>query len=94
MRLKLVKLAKQDIGEAVAHLKKTDSHAIDRFATVIKTSLNLILTNPNLGRPSHMANVREWSVPNWPYLIPYRLNGDDIEVLRIWHTRRDRPEAW
>jgi toxin ParE1/3/4 len=94
MRLKFLKLAKQDIGEAVSHFKRTAPHAIDGFAAAIKTSLSLILSNPNVGRPSQTANIREWSVPNWPYVIPYRIVGDDIEILRVWHTRRDRPEAW
>ena len=94
MRLKLLTDAKKDIGEAISHLKKTDPDAIDGLLTAINKSLSLILANPNVGRPVSGKMMRLWSIPNWPYVIPYRIRNESIEVLRVWHTRRDRPETW
>jgi len=30
-----------------------------------------------------------WVVEHTPYPIVYRISGQDLEVVRIWHGRRD-----
>lgn len=44
----------------------------------------------DIGRPSIEPGVRELSVRNAPYVIVYRLNGDTIDVLAIYHTAQQR----
>mgnify|MGYP000580167391 CR=1 FL=1 len=94
MRIILLKRAQKDIAHAVDHLTKNDPPAIPGFSTAIYKSLTLIMNNPNVGRPVAGRPTRLWSMPNWPYVIPYRVKGDTVEVLRIWHTKRERPEEW
>jgi len=94
MSLVLLPLAAQDIAKAVSYLNKNDVHAVAPFRQTIIRSLRLIESNPKVGRHSRSPGVREWSIPDWPYLIPYRIVGDDVEILRIWHTRRRQPLDW
>lgn len=94
MSFTLLPLAVQDIAEAVTHLNKTDVRAVAPFRQAIIRSLKLIASNPNIGRHSRSDGIREWSIPGWPYLIPYRIVGADVEILRIWHTRRRQPLDW
>jgi plasmid stabilization system protein ParE len=94
MRIKLLKRARRDIDLAVSYLAENDPPAINGFSTAIYKSLMLIMNNPNVGRPVNGRPTRLWSVPHWPYVIPYRIIGDTVEVLRIWHTKRDRPDEW
>lgn len=94
MTFVLLPRAAQDIADAVAYLNRADVHAVEPFRQAILKSLRLIAANSHAGRRSRTDGVREWSVPGWPYLIPYRIAGEDVEVLRIWHTKRRQPQDW
>ena len=86
--------ARIDMRQAVNYLRKENPTAASSLILALQKSLRLIEKNPNIGRPDPEDATREWSIPNWPYVIPYRIKGDNIEILRVWHTRRDRPDIW
>ena len=44
---------------------------------------------PERGRPGIEPGTRELTTV-WPYVIVYRIGGDTIEVLSVWHGRQDR----
>jgi len=44
----------------------------------------------DIGRPSREAGVRELSVRHAPYVIVYRVDGDTIDILAVYHTAQDR----
>ena len=39
-----------------------------------------------------MPNTRELVVPKTRYIVPYRVRGDTIEILRVFHTSRRLPQ--
>ena len=43
--------------------------------------LDKLLVFPALGRKGRVRDTRVWAVPNWSYLIPYRLRGDRLQIL-------------
>ena len=94
MSLILLPLAAQDIAKAVTYLNKTNIHAVAPFRQAIIKSLRLLESNPKVGRHSQSQGLREWSVPDWPYLSPYRIVDGDVEILRVWHTKRRQPQLW
>ncbi len=95
MTLAVLPQAFADIAEASSYLNTDNSETARRFLAVIDKAFVLIERNPNVGRPIRDRPIREWSVPNWPYVIPYRaLPNGDVQVLRVWHTRRNRPQEW
>lgn len=94
MSLILLPRAVADIAHEVAYLSEQHSSAAEGFRLAIVASLRLIERNNAVGRHSQTAEIREWSVPDWPYVIPYRINGSDVEILRIWHTSRRQPKQW
>jgi len=46
---------------------------------------------PNLGRSGRVAGTREMVVPGTPYVIPYRVQGDRLEVIAVFHGRQKWP---
>ena len=44
---------------------------------------------PMRGRPIQYRNARELATI-WPYVIVYRIDGQTVEVLRVWHGAQDR----
>jgi len=49
---------------------------------------------PQLGRPSDHIGIRLLQVPGRHYLLPYRLDGGDIEILAVFDERQERPPEW
>jgi toxin ParE1/3/4 len=47
---------------------------------------------PTSDRPGQSNGTRELVIPGLPYLVIYRRNADQVEILRVLHTARDWPE--
>jgi toxin ParE1/3/4 len=46
---------------------------------------------PNRGRPGREEGTRELVFSPLPYVAVYRVKGQCIEVVRIYHGAQDRP---
>jgi toxin ParE1/3/4 len=44
----------------------------------------------DIGRPSIEPGLRELSVRNAPYVIVYRMTGETVDILAVYHTAQDR----
>ncbi|MBI1250054.1 MAG: type II toxin-antitoxin system RelE/ParE family toxin [Alphaproteobacteria bacterium] len=44
----------------------------------------------DIGRPSIAEGVRELSVRGAPYVIVYRIEGETVDILAVYHTAQDR----
>lgn len=47
--------------------------------------------NPSLGRAGRVAGTRELVVADTPYVIPYRVHNQEIQILRVMHGCRKWP---
>ena len=84
--------------EHLAHLRsyiaRDNPKAANQIAGTLLDAVERLAELPNLGRPGRVAGTRELVVPGTPYVIPYRLRGDRLEVIgsgyvAIYdHTRR------
>ena len=63
----------------------------DRIAGVILESVELLATQPHMGRPGWIVGTRELVVPGTPYIIPYRVKGEQLELLAVFHGRQRWP---
>jgi toxin ParE1/3/4 len=84
---------------AIAHLTHLRSYiahdhpsAANRIAAVLLEAVERLAELPNLGRPGRVAGTRELVVPGTPYVIPYRLRGDRLEVIAVFHGRQKWPK--
>lgn len=94
MKIRLSQAAVRDLREVRAHIALDSPEAARQVVVRLQKSVELLAARPDMGRPSANGKTREWSVPGLPYVIPYRVVDDVLEIVRIWHTRRDRPDEW
>ena len=94
MKLRLLPRAVRDLAELRAYIAADDPDAAQKVAERLIKALKLIESRPDICRPTAGAATREWVVPGLPYIIPYRLKNGTVEILRIYHTRRNRPPEW
>jgi len=85
--------------QAVEHLTHLRSYiardnpkAANRVATALLNAVELLAELPNLGRPGRVAGTRELVVPGTPYVVPYRIRGDRLEVIAVFHGRQKWPK--
>ena len=61
-------------------------------AARILKSVELLATQPQIGRPGRVVGTRELVVPDSPYVIPYRVRGESLELIAVFHGRRRWPK--
>lgn len=55
-----------------------------------RSAKRTLAANPELGRITDVATVRELQIARTPFSIIYRLDRGRIEVLRVWDGRAER----
>jgi addiction module RelE/StbE family toxin len=66
------------IGQSRPEIAITIDAEIDR-------TVGLLAEFPELGRPGRMAGTREIVIRGTPYVVVYRILGDEIRILRFLH---------
>jgi toxin ParE1/3/4 len=94
MRLRLLAEAARDLRDIFDFIEQDNPETARDVARRLMKSIQLLAQNPSVGRPSKAKAIREWCVPDLPYVVPYRVRRDSVDVLRIYHTRRNRPQHW
>jgi len=75
-----------------SYIARDNPKAANRVATALLNAVELLAELPNLGRPGRVAGTRELVVPGTPYVIPYRIRGDRLEVIAVFQGRQKWPK--
>ena len=82
--------------EHLAQLRSYIAHdnpkAADRVAATLLAAVERLAEQPQPGRPGRVAGTREFVVPRTPYVISYRLRGDRLEIVAVFHGRQKWPK--
>jgi toxin ParE1/3/4 len=68
--------------------------AAERTVRRIRERVNELRAHPHLGRPGRIADTRELVVPGTPFIVPYRVRDERVEVLSVFHGARKWPESF
>lgn len=91
MRLRWTGKASADLVRLYDFLKPLNDTAAQRVIDILTAAPEKLLLYPRLGEriDEHAGReVRRIFVSS--YEIRYEIHGDEITVLRLWHTREDR----
>jgi len=84
-----------DLVALRAYIEQDNPAAAQRVALHIIHNLENPLPNsPEMDRPGRVPGTRELAIPRTPFIVPYRLVGNTIQVLRIFHGAREWPETF
>jgi len=78
-----------DLSEAQDYIARDNPSAAEVLAKRVWEAGNNLGQNPEIGRQGHVQGTREWPVNQTPYLIVYRIKDNVVEILRVWHGRRN-----
>ena len=89
MKLRWSSAAERDLEEACTYIASDNPHAAIRVENRIVDAVNGLLTHPRKGRERPNGRARELVIVGAPYIVIYRLRGETVEILRVWHTSRE-----
>jgi toxin ParE1/3/4 len=86
---------------ALARLREIDRYvsvhnpdAARRLAGRIELLVRHLEDHPLAGRIGRVAGTRELILPEYPYIIAYRVTLETVEILTVMHAARRWPETF
>lgn len=80
--------ALRDLQDISAYLADRSPSASVHVLAALKSSIDSLSYFPELGRLVDDLGHRRMPVPHHPYLIFYRIAGDELIILHVRHTSR------
>lgn len=94
MRVRWLRKALRNLDEEAAYIANDDSAAARMVVERVLNAVAMLAQQPDMGRPGRVPGTRELVVQRTRYIVPYRVRGDAVEILRVFHTSRRLPQSW
>ena len=94
MRVRWLSIALANLDAEAEYIAEDNPAAAGRVVQRIFRAADLLEKNPALGRPGRVAGTRELVVAETPYILPYRVRGEVVEILRVFHAARKWPKRF
>jgi len=91
MKVKWVRLALEDLGDAGEFIARDNQEAATRTVKRIWDATQLLGEHPYAGRAGRVPGTRELVISETPFIIPYRVVDDTVQILRVLHAKRKWP---
>lgn len=72
--------------------KDSDGNAA-AIAGRILAAIEILRVQPQMGRPGRLTGTRELVVSGTPYIVPYRVRRERLELLAVIDGRRQWPRG-
>jgi toxin ParE1/3/4 len=94
LRIRWTRPALADLKAIGDFIARDNPATARRIVVGLVASVDALRDHPNLGRPGRLTGTRELVVSGTPYVIPYRVLGDDVQILAVFHGARRWPGAF
>lgn len=94
MKIKWLDLALEDLEDISNYISQDNPSAAKRIVARLWAVVKTLAKHPEVGRPGRVSGTRELIVSRTPFLVPYRIVGSEIQILRVLHGARQWPESF
>ena len=91
LKLKWTRRALEQLVEAQDYIALENPTAARQVGERIANATRLLLTQPGMGHQGRVRGTLEWVVRRTPYFLVYKLEGDELIVLRVIHGKQHWP---
>ena len=88
MRIRWHPKAGKDLDNIETYISQDSAIAANRTVVDIVYAVEQLKDFPALGRAGRVVGTRELVIAGKPYIVPYRVKANVIEILRVFHTSR------
>jgi len=93
VRIKWTKGAQNNLNQIEDYIAQDNPKAaVDIVIKIIKT-VGMLSENPAMGRAGRIFDTRELIVNGNPFIVPYRIKSEQIEILRVLHGSMKWPDS-
>jgi toxin ParE1/3/4 len=83
-----------DLAALRAHISQDNPAAAERVTLEILQSVKQLSDHPHIGRAGRVPGTRELVIPRTPYIVPYWVRRNRIQILRVYHAARRWPDQF
>ena len=94
MRVRWLLRALENLNAEAEYIAQDSHSAACEMFQYVKASVDALADFPAIGRPGRVPGTRELVIDRYPLIVPYRVVGNELQVLRVFHTRRKPPKVW
>lgn len=94
MRIEWTTKVLKSLSAEFAYIGKDDVQAAQNVGSAILSSLKALSDFPSMGRAGRVYGTRELVLAKYPYIIPYKIHNNAIQILDIFHTSRKASLPW
>jgi toxin ParE1/3/4 len=91
VKVRWLKGASRSLRSVHARIALDNPDAARRVVQRIKSSVVRLETFPASGRIGQVPGTVELVINNLPYIVVYRIPGDSVEILRVFHAAMNWP---
>jgi len=91
MRIAWSPRALADLHHIKAYISHENPAAAEKVAAAIRASVRHLAQFPSIGRLGQLPDTRELVVRGTPYIVPYRVREDFVEIVAVIHGARRWP---
>jgi addiction module RelE/StbE family toxin len=90
MKLRWLASALLELDRVYGYIAEENPNAARNVFTRIRNATEHLKQFPDSGRAGHINGTREVVLTGLPFLVVYRIRGDYVEILRVFHTSQER----
>jgi toxin ParE1/3/4 len=94
VRVEWLRAALDNLNAVAEYISRDNPAAAARAVAAIVNAAEQLKRFPASGRPGRVPGTRELVVSGTPYIVPYRVRGDAVELLRVFHAARKWPRRF
>jgi plasmid stabilization system protein ParE len=88
MRVRWLRKALSNLDDEATYIAVDDGAAARLVVKRVLDAVSMLAEQPGLGRPGRVPGTRELIVAKTRHIVPYRVRGEAVEILRVFHTLR------
>ena len=94
MKVRFTPNARDCLVEIREYIARENPQAARRVIASIRQQTQSLIDYPGVGRLGRCEGTRELVVNPYPYIVAYRIEVDEVQVLAVVHTSRTWPEKF
>ncbi|MDJ0447500.1 type II toxin-antitoxin system RelE/ParE family toxin [Methylocystis sp. JR02] len=90
--IRRTKRALRRLDQIGAYILEDNPAAAARVVARIVSAVDSLAEHPAMGRTGRLTGTRELVLADIPYIIPYRVTRNDVEILTVMHAAQEWPQ--
>ena len=94
MRVRWLKKAVRSLDKAMEYIAQEDEETARIISDYIHMRVESLQEQSYQGRPGRIFGTRELVMGKYPFIVPYQVKNEELQILRVFHTSRRLPDNW